>query len=234
MGGVLINNIHTEKDLKLYYTDIQITHPEPQTTYLQVPGRNGAIDLTEVNGSVCYNNGTLVMTFVKREKTMHEWHKLVNLLISEIHGRKCKITLDSEPDYYYLGRCTVETIKNNQVLSTLTITADCEPFKYDVQSRGEPWLWDTFNFESGVIMQAEYCNVAINGSYALNISHNGGMPVTPVFVCSAGMTVNFNGTDYPLKSGSNKIYDIIIDKDTTLIFKGTGTLTVDYRGGVLM
>lgn len=234
MSGILINDIHTGKDLNLYYTDIQITHPEPQTTYLQVPGRNGAIDLTEVNGSVCYNNGSLVLIFLKREKTMQEWHRLVNLLTSKIHGRECKIVLDSEPDYYYVGRCTVSTVKDNQILSSMTITANCEPFKYDIQSRGEPWLWDTFNFENGIITQAQYCNVAVNGTYELYISHNGGMPVTPVFICSADMSVNFNGVDYPLKSGSNKVHDIIIDKDTILTFSGTGTLTVDYRGGVLM
>lgn len=230
----MINDIHTGKDLNLYYTDIQITHPEPQTAYLQVPGRNGAIDLTEVNGSVCYNNGSLVLTFLKREKTMQEWHRLVNLLTSKIHGRECKIVLDSEPDYYYVGRCTVSTVKDNQVSSSMTITANCEPFKYEVQNRGEPWLWDTFNFENGIITQPQYCNVTVNETYKLNIFHNGGMPVTPVFICSADMSVNFNGVDYPLKSGSNKVYDIVIDKNTVLTFKGTGTLTVDYRGGMLM
>lgn len=233
MGGVLINNIHT-KDLNLHYTDIQITHPEPQTTYLQVPGRNGAIDLTEVNGSVCYNNGSLVLTFTRREKTMQEWHELVNLLMSKIHGQKCKIILDSEPDYYYIGRCTVSTVKNDQTSSSLTITVDCEPFKYEIQNRGDPWLWDPFSFVNGAIFQTGYCNVTVSGEYKLNIKHNGGMPVTPVFICSTDMTVNFNGVSYPLKSGDNKIYDIIIDTDITLTFKGTGTLTVDYRGGMLM
>lgn len=234
MGGILINDIHTGDNLNLYYTSIQITHPEPQTTYLQVPGRNGAIDLTEVNGSVCYNNGSLVLNFVNREKTMQEWHKLVNLLTTKIHGQECKIILDSEPDYYYIGRCTISTVKDNQVSSSLTITANCEPYKYETQSRGEPWLWDTFSFVDGVIIQSEYCNVKVDGTYKLSVSHNGGMPVTPIFICSTDMTVNFNGVDYSLKAGSNKIYDIIIDKDTTLIFSGTGTLTIEYRGGVLM
>lgn len=234
MGGILINSVHTIKDLNLYYTDIKITHPEPQTTYLQVPGRNGAIDLTEVNGSVCYSNGSLVLNFVNREKTMNQWHNIVNILVSRIHGQKCKITLDSEPDYYYIGRCNIDTVKNNQVSSSLTITANCEPFKYESQNRGTPWLWDIFNFTNGIITQSEYCNVVVNGTYELNIIHNGGMPVTPAFVCSTDMTVSFNGVDYPLKMGKNKVYDIIIDKNTTLIFKGTGTLTVDYRGGILM
>ncbi len=231
MQGVIINDLSTN-DYYLYYTDIQITHPEAQTSYVQVPGRNGAVDLTEVNGSVCFNNGTLTMTFVHRDN-IYGWHELVNAFVNKIHGQKCKIILRSELDYYYIGRCSVATVKDNQVISSMTITADCEPFKYAVQRRDEDWLWDPFNFETGVITTSDYSNIAVSGTKTLNITHYG-MPVTPVFVCSADMTVDCDGQDYNLKSGRNQIFDIIIDKDTTLTFKGTGTVTVEYRGGLLM
>ena len=51
---------------------------------------------------------------------------------------------------------------------------------------------------------------------------------------SAAMTVNYDGKDYELKQGTNKIYDIVIKEgENPLMFTGTGTVTISYRGGIL-
>jgi hypothetical protein len=48
------------------------------------------------------------------------------------------------------------------------------------------------------------------------------------------MTVRYDGKDYELKQGTNKIYDIVIKEgENPLMFTGTGTVTISYRGGIL-
>ena len=43
-----INNKHTFRDYGLYVTNTNpVSPPEAKTEYIEIPGRNGAIDLTE-------------------------------------------------------------------------------------------------------------------------------------------------------------------------------------------
>jgi len=45
------------------------------------------------------------------------------------------------------------------------------------------------------------------------------------------MTVTYLGVTYDLKAGLNQIGDIWLDEgDHELIFRGNGTVSVDYRG----
>lgn len=232
--GVKIGNKHTD-DFGLYITDISISAPEVQTYTIQIPGRNGLLDLTEVNGAIRYNNRTVKLSCVHRDKTAYDYHNCMSELLKRYHGKRNNIILDSEKDYYYSGRIAVSPVKNSQVHSTCTITADCEPYAYEVQDRGEPWIWDTFNFKTGRIYQKEYYNINISGTKGLIVRHNGQMPVTPVFeLISGSIIVQYNGVTYSLSSGKNTIYEITISSDSTVLtFTGEGVLSVHYRGGKL-
>ena len=58
--------------------------------------------------------------------------------------------------------------------------------------------------------------------------------IVPLIISNAAMTVTFNGVTYSVVSGNNKIYDIeIVEGENTLTFTGNGTISIDYRGGIL-
>lgn len=65
--------------------------------------------------------------------------------------QKMKVTLDSDPGYYWEGRLSVESVKEDQVYSSIEISLDAFPYKYEQTDSQEPWKWDSFSFVSGVI-----------------------------------------------------------------------------------
>lgn len=232
--GVKIGNKHTD-DFNLHVTDFSLQQPEPQTHLINVPGRNGLLDLTEVHGSVVYGNRKIKLTCVHKDNIPQDWHNTNSALLAEYHGNRCNIIFDSEKDYYYNGRLSVANTKNSQMHSTYTITADCDPYAYEVQDRGSPWIWDIFNFNTGKIYQDKYCNVSVDSSYTLICEHNGQMPVTvTIELVSGEITVTFRGVTYNLELGNNYIPEITVtNRNFILRFEGNGYVNIHYRGGKL-
>ena len=234
--GVRIGNKHTD-DFNLYVSDFSIGEPSPQLYSVTVPGRNGTLDLSEVNGAIKYSNRKVTITAIHKHNHPHYYQKIFSELMGVYHGKRCKIIFDSEKDYYYEGRLKVSATNNSAVHSNFTITADCFPYKYEVQDRGEPWKWDEFNFVNGQIYN-NYIDIQINNSQSvyLPIEHNGQMTVTPTFEVSnsENLTVTFAGVTYNLTDGNNVIYEIGISSERYVLrFDGVGTVTVHYRGGKL-
>ncbi len=106
-----------------------------------------------------------------------------------------------------------------------------EPYKYELFSSLEDWLWDSFDFETGVIR--EYKDLVVNGSLTVDVPGTR-KEVLPTITASAAMQVEWKGIRYDLLAGVNKIYAISIPEgDQKLIFYGNGTISIDYRGGIL-
>lgn len=65
--GVLINDEHTLRDWGAAITNSDvISMPEPNTTYLEIPGRNGRLDLSEsLTGDVTFSNRTIKLQLAK-------------------------------------------------------------------------------------------------------------------------------------------------------------------------
>jgi len=233
--GITIGDKHTN-DFNLYVTDFSISAPEVQTYTVQVPGRNGLLDLTEVNGDVAYNNRTITIECTRKDTDPHDYHKINSDLMALYHGKRCNIIFDAEKDYYYSGRLSLSSTKADQMHSTYTITADCDPYAYEAQDRGERWIWDSFNFYTGVVYQSDYYNIEIDGSRTITISHNGQMPVpVGIELVSGNVTATFKNVEYQISAGINYIPEITIAATSShfIVLKGTGTVNIHYRGGKL-
>lgn len=231
--GVSFNGTHNYNDWGIIMTDMDIGLPEVQTNYVEVPGRDGPIDLsTALTGEVKYNQRTLTFTFETVDRiSKSNWASLLSKIATDIHGQRLMIVLDDDKEFYYMGRCALDEYKTQYGLQTITIVCDCDPYKYDSLSPGTPWLWDPFSFVDGIIYnnQMEVDGTAV-GEYI-----NRAKRVTPTFICSADMTVTVNGYTYSLKAGTNYIYEITLDPNTTteMTFTGYGTVNVTYETGVL-
>jgi hypothetical protein len=150
-----------------------------------------------------------------------------------------KIILDEDPSYYYIGRVTVNEWESDKRTSVITITADVDPYKYRMQSTTEDWLWDPFNFETGVIRY--YRNLPVWGEMSITVIGDQ-MDVIPVITVSndytvvpqPGMSVDFNGVRYWLQQGANYNDSIVITEgDNLFTFYGYGIVSFQIVGGIL-
>ena len=120
----------TSDDLNLVFVSATISTPAAKTSTVSVPYADGSIDLSDYFGTIRYENRTLTMTFyIPASLNKNE---IVNQVINYLHGKKKEITLPSDDDYHYTGRLSVsaEEVSNTKKCS-VTITADCEPYKVD-------------------------------------------------------------------------------------------------------
>lgn len=147
-GQEIRNGIHTWDDWGLYCTDVAVGAPETERYTVSIPGRHGVLDLSEVlSGNPVYKNRTLTFSFCWLGR-MERWHDLYNEILKELHGKTRYVTLDTQPGWHYIGRCSVSSLRQNGVYSTFGVTVDAEPFRRRNWTTDAQWLWDPFNFET--------------------------------------------------------------------------------------
>ncbi len=208
------------------------TPPSVKTSAIEIPGGDGALDLTTVlAGRPLFKNRTGSLEFYV-ENGFRDWTVLFSEIMAYMHGQKMKAVLEDDPAYFYEGRFAVNTWKSNKERSTIVIDYDVNPYKQDILGTDEEWIWDTFNFETGIIRN--YKNLPVNGQLEMVILVDM-MPVSPTILASnSGMTVSHNGVTHELATGLNNFPDLVLEKgENTLLFTGTGTITIAQTGGRL-
>jgi len=190
-----------------------ISPPIPKTKYVDVPGADGALDMTDtLTGYTQYHNRKISFEFILmagREK----WPAIYSDLLDTLHGKKVKLVFDDDPDYYYTGRVTVGKWDAEKVTAIITMTAEVEPFKTEKLRKTK-----------SCVMTSQGVAVTIQGTKK---------PVVPdITVSNGGAQVSFRGTTYTLESGVNHIPGIVIrEGDNVLTFTGSGTAELSYEGG---
>lgn len=217
-------------DFGLILTDKDIGFPEPKLEEVDVIGADGIIDLSEVlNDDIKYKTRKLQFTFTVLKGNKY-WASTVADVANYLHGKKLRIQMDFDPAYYYTGRCKINSFKTSKRLCTITIDAECEPYRLDINGNGEKWLWDTFSFQNGFIRVNV---VTVNGSLQVNLQNQRKI-VSPTFTCSTAMTVTFDGVTYNLPKGKTQVLGIRLQYGTNYVtFKGNGTVKIEYQGGAL-
>lgn len=229
---------HSKDDYNLIMTNKQISTPVPDTHYVEVPGRNGMIDLsTIVAGTIRFKPRTITMTFYSPKK-VQEWELEATTIRNQICGRQCEIVFDDDLAYKWIGRVTSVEPTYEGRNESIVITAEVDPFKRNVTSSAEPWLWDPFDFDLGIINETADVPISGSGTVTVIASQQWTNPIVSV---TADMTLTFTNADSEtttvnLKAadGSVVLYDCIIKEGTnTFAFTGTGNVTINYVGGML-
>jgi hypothetical protein len=147
------------------------------------------------------------------------------------------IIFDDDPLWYYEGRFEVGDPKPDDAgYITIPIKGTLKPYKYNiVSSTDDDWLWDPFDFETGVIR--EYKDMQIEGQTVITIIGSA-MPVVPVLTVDSenhdGMTVLYGGHTYQLVDGDNRIPAMSIGPgEHMMTFTGVGTVSIYFREGSL-
>lgn len=230
MSGIQIGEKHTEKDWGLIWTDFKITAPEAQTMTIQIPGRDGLLDLTEALGDrIRFNNRTLSFTFVLYDKDMKKWHKTYSNISNYCHGKVKDIILDTDEEYYWNGRCVCESTKEDARYSSIIISVDAHPYKRGVTSTVDDWLWDPFSFEDGIAQTLKNINFTDTLSipvFGFNI--NTAIKIT----CNKAMQLEHESKWYHLQAGENALKELKLRAgENTFKFTctGNGAVTIDFR-----
>lgn len=226
MIGLTIGDKHTYRDWGLYMVSVDLPMPEAKTNLVEVPCRDGSLDLTEaLDGTVRFKNRSISIAFDITGQ-FEKWQTVYSMIASYCHGQRKRIIFDTDPAYYYDGRVSVSSAKETLIDGTLTLSIDAEPYKNELSDTTEPWLWDTFNFKTGAIRQ--YKNLSVPGTYTL-IGTN--RVIVPEITCSTAMMVTVGKKTFDLKASANKISDIrILPGENVMKFIGSGTVTINFRG----
>lgn len=242
--NALSNGIKIEVDNKIYHTlndwglalgnNNYISDPEQETFYVNVPYRDGAVDLsTALSKRRVFKKRELSFKLGGiRERFL--WDYVISDIRNKIHGKECRLTLDNDKDHYWFGRVYVVDFDRTGELGTLTLSVpQADPYKYNIEMVGEAWRWDPFSFISGVVHDEG--EIEINGETTVTIPV-GMMPDVPTFVVtdSENLTVTLNGKTYPLRNGSNRFPTLIVnDVEKQLTYNGKGKVIITYKDGSL-
>lgn len=232
------NGIHTFRDWGLKWLEpYEIPMPKPKTHPVDIPGADGSLDLTEVlDGYVRYQNREgIKLQFESAESDYREFEKKKSEISNYLHGQRMKMVLDTDDQYYYIGRFELDFEKTDRVTSTITVNATTDPYKYELYSNLGDWLWDTFNFETGDIRDQR--DVVVDGEWLIRIPATR-MPTVPTLTCQIetddSLEVDFNGITYPLTAGTAQVPGIIFgNQEERLLFRGKGIVAINYTEGKL-
>lgn len=228
--NVAIGEKKTYDDWGLKLRSLAIGLPEAKTNTVDIPGADGTMDLTEALGAVRYGNRELEMIFDVIGEP-ERWHSLTSQIANYLHGQRLKVILDSDPSYYYIGRLALESEKSDYLTNQITISGDMDPYKYELLSSLDDWLWDPFSFEAGIIR--EYKGLNVDGGLTVTIPGTR-KEIIPTIIASVAMQVEWKGKRYDVPAGTCKLYAIsLVEGDNILKFYGNGTVSIDYRGGIL-
>lgn len=213
MNGITFGQIHSYDDLSLILNSKEIEAPSPKTESIEIPGADGELDFTEFFGEVKFKNRKLTFEFSyigTRPTFLTEF----SAIQKAIHGKKLHITLDDDPNYYYIGRVTVGAWEAENGYAKITVEANCEPYKY----------------KNAVTTVSK--SITDSGTISLaNLKKS----VVPKVSTTAAVTIAWTGGSASLSAGNDQIIeDLILREGTTEItVTGTATVTFKYQEGEL-
>lgn len=191
---IIVNNnsYHSFNDFGLAIGNNNcIGAPEVETHYIDIPGMNGFLDLTEtIAGHVVYTSREIKIDF-GGQYTRADWDARISTFRNLFHGKIVKVIFDNDPNYYYTGRAFVEDFDRFRELGTFSfVIPKAEPFKY----RNTLTIDQTITFNSGAthivnLTTPEMCK----GPYFV-VSNLTGSALT--ITSNITQTITANGTYY--------------------------------------
>ena len=215
MRGITIilngESLHTGNDLDLVQEKKEIGKPTVQSYTVQVPGRNGLLNLTKaLTGKVSYYNRTLSFQYFGSGSRAGLLE--LDAIMSRFHGETIRIIDDDYPDHYYEGEATVSAAFNG-VYIIITLTVNAQPFRLKTAKT--------------VVSRT------VNGDITLTLK-NESIDVIPTVKVTADTTIIFNGVTVSLSAGTYVDEALTLHKgDNVLEISGTGTITVEYQEGAI-
>lgn len=216
--GITFGDVHSYYDLNLILSGSEIPPAKPKTNFLDIPGADGSVDLTESLGEVKFYDRDCKFTFTMNpaeDLSDEAFEEKKTEVSNALNGKRLKITLDKDDGYYYLGRCEVSEYLSDRRIRQIVVTAKVEPYKYKQGATG-------LTFE-------------LDGTEKEVVLKNSRMTTTLAVICWDGsITIEHRSTVYEFEEGIHKTSDIfLVEGNNYLYFKGTGLVSISYQEGEL-
>lgn len=211
--GILFNTLHSYKDLGLVLVDVNIPPAVPKTAYIDIPGRDEPLDITEELGEVRYNSRDCKFSFAVHSSAEKSFEEKKSEISDKLNGKMCKITLDADSEFYYYGRVSVDSYTQKGNLKRIVISAKVHPYKL---------------LQKHTVVRAEIQTEGIINCLNLRKS------VVPTITADADFTLKFSNISRSISAGENIVPDIkFVQGENIVTCIGTGNITFTYQEGSL-
>lgn len=211
--GITFNDIHSFRDLNLILSSVNIPPALPKTNYVEIPGSDIPLDLTEALGGVKYSTRDCTFTFTMNPSgglSEGDFEAKKTEVSNALNGLVCTITLDKNPDWFYIGRCAIDSYQSIKKIKQIVVRAKVHPYKY----------------------KQDVTTVTVSaGTHTLV---NDRMAAVPTIETTAKTSLIFNGNTFSMNAGTHKFLDIQLKEGKNAITVETeGTVTFTYQEGAL-
>lgn len=206
MKGIWFGQWHTWNDFFLVLSSVEFGLPKPKINTVDVPALDGEIDFSEVFGELKYKNRNIKFRFstaiIDNEAAIQFYTEIAR----KFQGRMVDIVLDDDADWKYRGRIEIETLKTKDVIKSITISCDCDPYKVARVSK---------KFQHVISTQASLIYQVVGRSIPATVTVN------------APMTYSLNGgASVSLAVGTNILQ--FLEGHNSVSYTGSGTVQVEY------
>lgn len=219
--------------------------PQPKTNFKDIPGSDGQLDYTEVLAGLKYQmrQGSWDFYVVWNGRP---WAERYSDILRFIQGKRCKIILDDDPNYYLIGRVAVNEVKPAETYSTITFDYVVDPYRYPLSGTSKyDWPWDNLVIDGsntddyngddttsfGNIIYGIF-DVDVRKERTLINSTAKDMPIS--ITVSSDMTLIFGEETIPLSSGPHSNVIDIPPGDSVIELVGNGRVSIDYGLGKIL
>lgn len=217
---LIIGTYDTDFDGLWTLAALELTDPEQQTHFQEVPGRDGPLDLSTVltDGEPRYGSRTLTATLESSEGTRQDRQDRIADMVNALDGRRLDIRHPDYPGRYLTGRVHVAVDYNDLAHAAVTVTAVCDPWLYAQNERA-------------------YMVMAEENAQTLVLVNAGRRPAVPQVVVSgedASVLIEYGTISLAMSPGTYKLPDLLLPTgNTTVKYSGTGVAKISYREAVL-
>ena len=197
---------------------LELTAAQQRTQFVEVPGRDGELDLSAAltDGAPRYGNRTLTATLERSDGTRMDREYAINTMVNWLDGWRMDVRLPDDDTHYLTGRVHVAKLYNDMAHAAVSVTVICDPWRYS-------------NHETVLTMAA-------GSSAAPARLPNGGRKTVVPLIQITGGTVNLVAGSYSwaLGAGTYQLPDLIVPQGgLDITYSGSGELRVSYREAVL-
>lgn len=211
MKGVWFDDIHSYNDLNLVMGKPTIPPAEAKTNFVDIPGGDGSVDLTEALGEIRYKDRACTFPFtVFPHEDFEEKKRIVSNLLN---GRRFKIRLDKDPNYYWVGRCSINEYASDKNLHKIVVGAIVSPYK--------------LKKEKTIV------NIPAGNNVIVTLK-NGRKSVVPTIVNRESAKIVFDGNTYDMNAGTHTLLNIELKEgDNIVSVTSTSDVQFSYQEGDL-
>ena len=216
--GITFGDFHSFWDFDLVLAKAEIPPASPKELFVEIPGADGSVDMTEAFGEVKYSDrtGAKFTFFMNPAGDLSEeaWEAKKKEVSNRLNGLRCEIVLDKEPEYFWTGRVKVSEHTSNKLMRKIVVDARLAPYK----------------------LKTDITRVAVDLTATPQTVEllNGRKPVCPTITCTGTAKIVSGSSEYNVSAGTHKILDIRLKQGRNVVtVSGSGELEFSYQEGDL-